>query len=242
MSLNFLVRGKGDQPPQPQPDAERKALPAIVPAKGQRDRALSAVPAISGPPGSGSGNSGSGNSGSGNSGESKMTDDLHAIAALIGQLTDDPPQSHAGQRAIASGSGSGGTGTPAGTVRVEAGAREDSLLDECQATLARLESAKSNGDSLLAQIESFSNTLERQAAELTMARTSMTKLAAENGRLTNENDRLRVMLRSLLDAVDADARRNMENITAAERRLRDLGRQPAERQKQAPARGLVAEA
>src|SRR4051812_4654302 len=101
MSLNFLVRGKGDQPPQPQPDAEPKALPAIGPAKSQRDRSLSAVPA----------SSGSGNSGSGNSGEAKMTDDLHAIAALIGQLTDDPP-SHGGQRAMTS---AGGSSSPADT-------------------------------------------------------------------------------------------------------------------------------
>jgi regulator of replication initiation timing len=228
MSLNFLVRGKGDQPSQPQPDAEPRALPAIAPPKAQRDRSLAAVPAAPAPAASNPGTSG----------ESKMTDDLHAIAALIGQLTDDPPP-RGGQRP-APPAAAGFPSTE--TIPVETGAREDSLFDECQAALARLESAKSSGDSLMAQIEAFSGTLERQAAELTTARTSMTKLAADNGRLTNENDRLRVMLRSLLDAIDADAKRTSDNIAAAERRLRDLGRQPAERQKPAPARGLVAEA
>jgi len=122
--------------------------------------------------------------------------------------------------------------------------REDTLFDEYQATLARLEASKTSGDGLLAQIESFSGTLERQASELSMARVSMSKLATDNSRLVNENDRLRAMLRSLLEAIDADARRNNESIAAAERRLRDLSRQPGEReprQKQGPGRGLVAE-
>ena len=122
-------------------------------------------------------------------------------------------------------------------------AREDSLFDEYQATLARLEASKTSGEGLLAHIETFSSTLERQAAELSMARVSMSKLATDNSRLVNENDRLRAMLRSLLEAIDADARRNSESIAAAERRLRDLSRQPGERdrQKQGSTRGLVAE-
>ena len=127
---------------------------------------------------------------------------------------------------------------------VESSAREDSLFDEYQATLARLESSKTSGEGLLAHIETFSSTLERQVAELSMARVSMSKLATDNSRLVNENDRLRAMLRSLLEAIDADARRNNESIAAAERRLRDLSRQPGEReqrQKQGPGRGLVAE-
>src|SRR5687767_7379940 len=73
MSLNFLVRGKVDQLPQSQTDAEHKALPAIAappaqPKAGQRERGLAA------------------------GGETKMTDDLQAIADLIGQLSDDPPE------------------------------------------------------------------------------------------------------------------------------------------------------
>ena len=117
------------------------------------------------------------------------------------------------------------------------------MFDEYQATLARLEASKTSGEGLLAHIETFSSTLERQAAELSMARVSMSKLATDNSRLVNENDRLRAMLRSLLEAIDADARRNNESIAAAERRLRDLSRQPGERdrQKQGPTRGLVAE-
>jgi regulator of replication initiation timing len=125
----------------------------------------------------------------------------------------------------------------------ESKAREDSLFDEYQATLARLEASKTSGEGLLAHIETFSNTLERQAAELSMARVSMSKLATDNSRLVNENDRLRAMLRSLLEAIDADARRNSESIAAAERRQRDLSRQPGgrDRQKQGSTRGLVAE-
>jgi regulator of replication initiation timing len=228
MSLNFLVRGKVDQLPQPQTDAEHKALPAIAappapPKAGQRDRGLAA------------------------GGEQKMTDDLQAIANLIGQLSDDPPE----PRALA-------VVKPEAEVpekhapekfasekfAAESSAREDSLFDEYQATLARLEASKASGEGLLAHIETFSTTLERQAAELSMARVSMSKLATDNSRLVNENDRLRAMLRSLLEAIDADARRNNESIAAAERRLRDLSRQPGEReqrQKQGPGRGLVAE-
>jgi regulator of replication initiation timing len=166
-----------------------------------------------------------------------MTDDLQAIANLIGQLSDDPPA-----RPASRGSAKADAGEHP-KIEADTSAREDSLFDECQATLARLESSKSSGEGLLAQIEAFSGTLERQVAELSMARASMTKLATDNSRLVNENDRLRAMLRSLLDAIDADARRNNENVAAAERRLRDLSRQPGERdrQKQAPARGLVAE-
>ncbi|UEM19301.1 hypothetical protein JL100_019675 [Skermanella mucosa] len=227
MSLNFLVRGKVDNLPQSQKDGETRALPAISPPKPQRER-LSGVPS---------------------SAEPKMTDDLHAIATLIGQLSDEPP----------------GRGVPRpkfeeaadrddneeeedGVLELSAdnSAHEDPLFDECQATLARLDAAKNSGESLLSQIEAFSGTLERQAAELSMARASMAKLASDNSRLVNENDRLRVMLRSLLDAIDADARRNNESIAAAERRLRDLhrpagDRQGSERSKQPPARGLVAE-
>jgi regulator of replication initiation timing len=236
MSLNFLVRGKVDQLPQPQSDAETKQLPAIAQSLSQplapptpaslrgtpRDR----VAASSGAP-------------SFHAGETTMTDDLQAIANLIGQLSDDEPDSPPAR-------------TPAAAPVEEprkapenSSAREDSLFDEYQATLARLEASKSSGEGLLSQIETFSSTLERQVAELSMARVSMSKLATDNSRLVNENDRLRAMLRSLLEAIDADARRNNESIAAAERRLRDLSRQPQsgdrDRQKQGPARGLVAE-
>jgi hypothetical protein len=219
MSLNFLVRGKVDQLPQSQTDAEHKTLPAIAappapPKAGQRDRGPAA------------------------GGETKMTNDLQAIADLIGQLSDDPPEPSA-TRALP-------VVEPEVPVKlaVESSAREDSLFDEYQATLARLESSKTSGEGLLAHIETFSTTLERQTTELSMARASMSKLATDNSRLVNENDRLRAMLRSLLEAIDADARRNNESIAAAERRLRDLSRQPGEReqrQKQGPGRGLVAE-
>jgi regulator of replication initiation timing len=164
-----------------------------------------------------------------------MTDDLQAIANLIGQLSDDPPAKPASR-----GPAVVNVEAP-GDIKADTSVREDSLFDECQATLARLEASKSSGEGLLAQIEAFSGTLERQVAELSMARTSMTKLANDNSRLVNENDRLRAMLRSLLDAIDADARRNNESVAAAERRLRELARQPGDRQKQGPARGLVAE-
>jgi len=219
MSLNFLVRGKVDQLPQSQTDAEHKTLPAIAappapPKAGQRDRGPAA------------------------GGETKMTNDLQAIADLIGQLRDDPPEPSA-TRALP-------VVEPEVPVKlaVESSAREDSLFDEYQATLTRLEASKASGEGLLAHIETFSTTLERQTAELSMARVSMSKLATDNSRLVNENDRLRAMLRSLLEAIDADARRNNESIAAAERRLRDLSRQPGEReqrQKQGPGRGLVAE-
>jgi len=166
-----------------------------------------------------------------------MTDDLQAIANLIGQLSDDPPAKPSSR-----GPAVAEVEAP-GKVEADTSAREDTLFDECQATLARLEASKSNGEGLLAQIEAFSGTLERQVAELSMARTSMTKLANDNSRLINENDRLRAMLRSLLDAIDADARRNNESVAAAERRLRELNRQSGDRdrQKQGPVRGLVAE-
>jgi regulator of replication initiation timing len=170
-----------------------------------------------------------------------MTDDLQAIANLIGQLSDDPPE----PRALAVGKPEAEAPVKFAPEKlaVESGTREDSLFDEYQATLARLESSKNSGEGLLAQIETFSTTLERQAAELSMTRVSMSKLATDNSRLVNENDRLRAMLRSLLEAIDADARRNTESIAAAERRLRDLSRQPGERdrQKQGSTRGLVAE-
>ena len=186
MSLNFLVRGKVDQLPQSQTDAEHKALPAIAappaqPKAGQRERGLAA------------------------GGETKMTDDLQAIANLIGQLSDDPPEPSA-PRALA-------VVEPKASEKfapekfapekfaVESSAREDSLFDEYQATLARLEASKASGEGLLAHIETFSGTLERQAAELSMTRASMTKLATDNSRLVNENDRLRAMLRSLLEAL-----------------------------------------
>ena len=230
MSLNFLVWGKVDQLPQSQTDTEHKALPAIAappaPAKaGQRDRGQAA------------------------GGEQKMTDDLQAIANLIGQLTDDPPApaAHWASTVIEPEAEAPVKLAPEKFApekfAVESGAREDSLFDEYQATLARLEASKNSGEGLLAQIETFSNTLERQAAELSMTRVSMSKLATDNSRLVNENDRLRAMLRSLLEAIDADARRNNESIAAAERRLRDLSRQPGERdrQKQGSTRGLVAE-
>jgi regulator of replication initiation timing len=219
MSLNFLVRGKVDQLPQSQSDAEHKALPAIAAPlaqskAGQRDRGPAA------------------------GGEPKMTDDLQAIADLIGQLSDDPPEPPAPR---ASAVVAAEAEVPV-KFAVESSAREDTLFDEYQATLARLEASKTSGDGLLAQIESFSGTLERQASELSMARVSMSKLATDNSRLVNENDRLRAMLRSLLEAIDADARRNNESIAAAERRLRDLSRQPGEREpRQKQGRGLVAE-
>ena len=101
------------------------------------------------------------------------------------------------------------------------------MFDEYQATLARLEASKTSGEGLLAQIETFSGTLERQAAELSMARVSMSKLATDNSRLVNENDRLRAMLRSLLEAIDADARRNNESIAA--RGAASAGSQPPAR-------------
>ena len=231
MSLNFLVRGKVDQLPQSQTDTEHKALPAIAappaPHKaGQRDRGQVA------------------------GGEQKMTDDLQAIANLIGQLSDDPPAppAHRASTVVEPEAEAPVKFAPEKFApekfAVESSAREDSLFDEYQATLARLEASKNSGEGLLAQIETFSTTLERQAAELSMTRVSMSKLATDNSRLVNENDRLRAMLRSLLEAIDADARRNNESIAAAERRLRDLSRQPGERdrQKQGPARGgLVAE-
>jgi regulator of replication initiation timing len=230
MSLNFLVRGKVDQLPQSQTDTEHKALPAIAappapPRAGQRDRGQAV------------------------GGEQKMTDDLQAIANLIGQLSDDPPAppAHRASTVIEPEAEAPVKLAPEKFApekfAVESGAREDSLFDEYQATLARLEASKNSGEGLLAQIETFSNTLERQAAELSMTRVSMSKLATDNSRLVNENDRLRAMLRSLLEAIDADARRNNESIAAAERRLRDLSRQPGERdrQKQGSTRGLVAE-
>jgi regulator of replication initiation timing len=230
MSLNFLVRGKVDQLPQSQTDTEHKALPAIAappapPRAGQRDRGQAA------------------------GGEQKMTDDLQAIANLIGQLTDDAPvpPAHQASTVIEPEAEAPVKLAPEKFApekfAVESSAREDSLFDEYQATLARLEASKNSGEGLLAQIETFSTTLERQAAELSMTRVSMSKLATDNSRLVNENDRLRAMLRSLLEAIDADARRNNESIAAAERRLRDLSRQPGERdrQKQGSTRGLVAE-
>jgi hypothetical protein len=222
MSLNFLVRGKVDQLPQPQMDAESRALPAIAPPVT---------------PAHGPSKAGHRDRGPAPGGETKMTDDLQAIANLIGQLSDDPPAKPA-SRGLAVAE----VEAP-GKVEADTSARENTLFDECQATLARLEASKSSGEGLMAQIEAFSGTLERQVAELSMARTSMTKLANDNSRLVNENDRLRAMLRSLLDAIDADARRNNESVAAAERRLRELNRQPGERerQKQGPARGLVAE-
>ncbi len=225
MSLNFLVRGKVDQLPQPQTDTEHKALPAIAappapPKAGQRDRGQAV------------------------GGEQKMTDDLQAIANLIGQLSDDPPAppAHRASTVVEPEAEAPVKFAPE-KLAAESGAREDSLFDEYQATLARLESSKNSGEGLLAQIETFSTTLERQAAELSMTRVSMSKLATDNSRLVNANDRLRAMLRSLLEAIDADARRNNESIAAAERRLRDLSRQPGERdrQKQGSTRGLVAE-
>jgi regulator of replication initiation timing len=216
-----------DQLPQSQTDAEHKALPAIAappaqPKAGQRERGLAA------------------------GGETKMTDDLQAIANLIGQLSDDPP-AHRASTVVEPEAEAPVKLAPEKFApekfAVESGAREDSLFDEYQATLARLEASKNSGEGLLAQIETFSTTLERQAAELSMTRVSMSKLATDNSRLVNENDRLRAMLRSLLEAIDADARRNTESIAAAERRLRDLSRQPGERdrQKQGSTRGLVAE-
>ena len=235
MSLNFLVRGKVDQLPQPQSDAEPKQLQALGPPSTTGPVPTPASSRVM-PRGR---TADSGSAPSFHAGETKMTDDLQAIANLIGQLSDDPPEPTPVK-------------TPA-AVAAEAprkaaddtSAREDSLFDEYQATLARLEASKSSGEGLLSQIEAFSNTLERQVAELSMARTSMNKLATDNSRLVNENDRLRAMLRSLLEAIDADARRSSESIAAAERRLRDLSRQPQggerDRQKQGPARGLVAE-
>ncbi|WP_158046410.1 hypothetical protein [Skermanella pratensis] len=227
MSLNFLVRGKVDNLPQSQKDGETRALPAISPPRPQRER-LSGAPSSSA------------------TAEPKMTDDLHAIATLIGQLSDEPP-ARGSQRPKFEEAADQDDGED-GVLELSAdtSAHEDPLFDECQATLARLDAAKNSGESLLSQIEAFSGTLERQAAELSMARASMAKLASDNSRLVNENDRLRVMLRSLLDAIDADARRNNESIAAAERRLRDLhrpsgDRQGSERPKQLPARGLVAE-
>jgi len=227
MSLNFLVRGKVDQLPQPQPDSENKTLPAIAPPPAQPKGAQRGCPAASG------------GAPSFHAGETKMTDDLQAIANLIGQLSDDDPQPPA-SRALPVVEEE-----ETEEITEDGNAREDSLFDEYQATLARLEASRSSGEGLLSQIEAFSGTLERQAAELSMARISMNKLATDNSKLVNENDRLRAMLRSLLEAIDADARRNNESIAAAERRLRDLSRQPQsgerDRQKQGPARGLVAE-
>ncbi|UEM01968.1 hypothetical protein JL101_018415 [Skermanella rosea] len=227
MSLNFLVRGKVDNLPQPQKDGETRALPAISPPKPQRERLAAPAPS---------------------SAEPKMTDDLHAIATLIGQLSDEPPGRGAPRPKFEEAADQDDDQEEDGVLDLSAdtSAHEDPLFDECQATLARLDAAKNSGESLLSQIEAFSGTLERQAAELSMARASMAKLASDNSRLVNENDRLRVMLRSLLDAIDADARRNNESIAAAERRLRDLhrpagDRQGSERSKQPPARGLVAE-
>src|SRR3954452_19448313 len=223
MSLNFLVRGKVDQLPQPQPDSENKTLPAIAPPPAQPKGAQRGRPAASG------------GAPSFHAGETKMTDDLQAIANLIGQLSDDDPQPPA-SRALPVVEEE-----ETEEITKDSNAREDSLFDEYQATLARLEASKSSGEGLLSQIEAFSGTLERQAAELSMARISMNKLATDNSKLVNENDRLRAMLRSLLEAIDADARRSSESIAAAERRLRDLSRQPQggerDRQKQGPARG-----
>jgi regulator of replication initiation timing len=235
MSLNFLVRGKVDQLPQPQSDAEPKQLQALAAPATNGPVQAPASPRVvprgrvadssSAPPF--------------HAGETKMTDDLQAIANLIGQLSDDPPEPTPIKAPAA---------VAAEVPRKPAddtSAREDSLFDEYQATLARLEASKSSGEGLLSQIEAFSSTLERQVAELSMARASMNKLATDNSRLVNENDRLRAMLRSLLEAIDADARRSSDSIAAAERRLRDLSRQPQggerDRQKQGPARGLVAE-
>jgi chromosome segregation ATPase len=235
MSLNFLVRGKVDQLPQPQADAEHKQLPALAPPS-----ATGPVPAPASSRVVPRGRIGDlGGAPSFHAGETQMTDDLQAIANLIGQLSDDPPeptQAKAPAAVVAE--------APRKTAD-DNSAREDSLFDEYQATLARLEASKSSGEGLLSQIEAFSSTLERQVVELSMARASMSKLATDNSKLVNENDRLRAMLRSLLEAIDADARRSSESIAAAERRLRDLSRQPQggerDRQKQGPARGLVAE-
>lgn len=235
MSLNFLVRGKVDQLPHPQADAEPKQLPALAPPSAAGPVQVPASSRVV-PRGRVAETSGAP---SFHAGETKMTDDLQAIANLIGQLSDDPPEptpAKAPAAAVAE--------APRKTAD-DTSAREDSLFDEYQATLARLEASKSSGEGLLSQIEAFSSTLERQVAELSMARASMSKLATDNSKLVNENDRLRAMLRSLLEAIDADARRNSESIAAAERRLRDLSRQPQsgerDRQKPGPARGLVAE-
>jgi regulator of replication initiation timing len=238
MSLNFLVRGKVDQLPQPQPDAEPKQPQALAPPS-----TTGPVPAPASSRVMPRGRIGDSSSAPPfHAGETKMTDDLQAIANLIGQLSDDPPEPTPikAPAAVAAAVAEAPRKTADDT-----SAREDSLFDEYQATLARLEASKSSGEGLLSQIEAFSNTLERQVTELSMARASMNKLATDNSRLVNENDRLRAMLRSLLEAIDADARRSSESIAAAERRLRDLSRQPQggerDRQKQGPVRGLVAE-
>jgi len=197
MSLNFLVRGKVDQLPQPQADAEPKQLQALAPPS-----TTGPVPAPASSRVVPRGRIGDpGGAPSFHAGETQMTDDLQAIANLIGQLSDDPPEpmpTKAPAAAVAEAPRKAADDTIA---------REDSLFDEYQATLARLEASKSSGEGLLSQIEAFSSTLERQVVELSMARASMSKLATDNSKLVNENDRLRAMLRSLLEAIDADARR-----------------------------------
>jgi regulator of replication initiation timing len=232
MSLNFLVRGRADNPSQTQmsqpqgngPLDEQRVPSSAGPVPGSSRLQRERLPSTLAP-----------------TGEASMSDDLHAIAALIGQLSDDSPDHEDAPSMDDADDDDDAHDLPEATKP-----HEGSLFDECQATLARLDAAKSSGESLLSQIEVFSETLERQATELALTRSSMAKLASDNSRLVNENDRLRVMLRSLLDAVDADARRSNESIAVAERRLRDLHRQPGERQpmdraKQQPARGLVAE-
>src|SRR4051794_32637150 len=116
MSLNFLVRGKVDQLPQSQTDAEHKALPAIAappaqPKAGQRDR------------------------GPGTGGESKMTDDLQAIADLIGQLSDDPPETPAPRASAVIAAEAEVPVKVAMESSARESTREDTLFDEYQATL-----------------------------------------------------------------------------------------------------------
>jgi predicted RNase H-like nuclease (RuvC/YqgF family) len=66
--------------------------------------------------------------------------------------------------------------------------------------------------------------VERDRKELEAARGTAELLSAENSRLSEENKRLRTVVKSLIAAVDGDRRRHTDQLGEAERRLRGLSR------------------
>jgi hypothetical protein len=96
--------------------------------------------------------------------------------------------------------------------------RGDRLVDAVQATLARLSESADDGRaaaSLMTAIDAIARMVRQQSQEVVTARSTVTRLTAENGQL-------RQLLKQLLTAVQTSGITAAAAIETADRRLRDL--------------------
>jgi hypothetical protein len=106
-------------------------------------------------------------------------------------------------------------------------AGDDSLVSEAKAMLARLQApARQNSDPILAQVDALLAVLDQEQAEIIAARTAERRLREDLARVNNENSQLRDLVKSLIQAIEDDQRRQAGVLDALDQRVNAANRRP----------------